>query len=266
MARTMADAVAVLDVIAGYDPADRWTEASRDRPPVRYADHLRADGLQGKRIGVLRQVSDTETADPEVLARFREALAAMRAAGAVVVDPVTIPEYDEIMREPLWCVRFKEDIEGYLASLGPDAPARTLDEIIESGLYHSSITGRLRSTRAAVDLPTHAESCRAAAENAERLRRALRTTLAADQLDALVYPTWNNPPRLIGDLSSPHGDNSQHLSPPTGFPAVSVPMGYVGPGLPVGLQILGDAWSEADLIEIAYAFEQATHHRRPPNI
>jgi hypothetical protein len=171
-------------------------------------------------------------------------------------------------------VRFKEDIEGYLASLGPDAPVRTLDEIIEGGRFHPSIAGRLRATRAAADRPETATNCLAATENAERLRSALRQALASGKLDALVYPTWNNPPRLIGDLRSPHGDNSQHLSPPTGFPAVSVPMGYVGagvqglppgaPGLPVGLQVLGDAWSEATLIEIAYAFEQATHHRRPP--
>lgn len=274
MARTVADAVAVLDVVAGYDPADPATAASRGRPPVRYADHLKADGLRGKRIGVLRQVSNTETADPEVLARFQEALDALRGAGAVVVDPVTVPDYDEIMTQPLWCVRFKEDIESYLASLGPDAPVRTLDEIIEGGRFHPSIAGRLRSTRNAADRPETAANCQAATENAERLRRALRQALAAGKLDALVYPTWNNPPRLIGNLRSPHGDNSQHLSPPTGFPAVSVPMGYVGagnpglapgaPGLPVGLQILGDAWSEATLIEIAYAFEQATHHRRPP--
>jgi Asp-tRNA(Asn)/Glu-tRNA(Gln) amidotransferase A subunit family amidase len=265
MARTVADAVAVLDVVAGHDPADPATASIRDRPPVRYADHLRADGLQGKRIGVLRQVSDTETADPEVLARFNEALEALRGAGAIVVDPVSIPDYDEIMNAPLWCVRFKEDIEGYLARLGPNAPVRTLDEIIESGRFHPSIEGRLRSTRAAADRPATAANCRAAAENAERLRRALRQTLAEGQLDALAYPTWNNPPRLIGDLRSPHGDNSQHLSPPTGFPAVSVPMGYVASGqLPVGLQILGDAWSEPVLIEIAFAFEQTTQHRRPP--
>jgi Asp-tRNA(Asn)/Glu-tRNA(Gln) amidotransferase A subunit family amidase len=70
--------------------------------------------------------------------------------------------------------------------------------------------------------------------------------------------------RLIGDLNTPHGDNSQDLSPHTGFPAITVPMGYVRGGLPVGLQILGDAWSEPRLIALAYSFEQATMHRRPP--
>ncbi len=88
--------------------------------------------------------------------------------------------------------------------------------------------------------------------------------MSEHNLDALIFPTWDNPPRLIGDLNTPHGDNSQQLAPPTGFPAITVPMGHVGEGLPVGLQILGDAWSEPTLIEIAYAYEQGTHHRVPP--
>jgi amidase len=80
----------------------------------------------------------------------------------------------------------------------------------------------------------------------------------------LVYPSWNNPPRLIGDLNTPHGNNSPRISPPTGFPAVTVPMGFVHGSLPAGLQILGRPWSEATLIKISYAYEQATRHRRPP--
>ncbi len=85
------------------------------------------------------------------------------------------------------------------------------------------------------------------------------------KLDAFVYPTWSNPPRLIGDLNTPAGDNSQFYSPTTGFPAISVPMGYSRGGtLPAGMTIYGRAWSEARLIKFAYAYEQATHHRRAP--
>lgn len=276
MTRTVADAALILEVIAGYDPDDPVTMRSRDRTPIRYTDYLREDGLRGKRIGVLRQVSNTPTTDPEILARFDEALEVMRGAGATIVDPVEIPGYDEIMRKPLWCVRFKEDIEGYLARLGPSAPVRKLAEIIERGRFHPSIEGRLRMMAAAARHPETAELCRDAAANSERLRNAIRQILAAERLDALVFPTWNNPPRLIGDLDSPHGDNSQNLAPPTGFPAVSVPMGYVrrdlpdlppgALGLPVGLQILGDAWSEPTLIEISCAFERLTEHRRPPGL
>ena len=84
-------------------------------------------------------------------------------------------------------------------------------------------------------------------------------------LDAFVYPTWSNPPRLIGDLNTPHGDNSQVFSPTTGFPAINVPMGYTRDGkLPAGITFFGRAWDEATLIKLAYGYEQATRHRRPP--
>ena len=88
--------------------------------------------------------------------------------------------------------------------------------------------------------------------------------LDAQTLDALIYPTWSNPPRLTGDLNTPHGDNSQVFSPGTGWPAIQVPMGYTRGLLPAGMTIFGRAWSEPTLIRLAYAYEQATHHRRPP--
>ena len=86
-----------------------------------------------------------------------------------------------------------------------------------------------------------------------------------NKLDALIYPTWSNAPRLIGDLNTPHGDNNQLFAPSTGFPAVTIPMGYLRGGvLPAGLQFFGRAWSEPILIKLAYSYEQATRHRRPP--
>src|SRR6185437_10578027 len=81
------------------------------------------------------------------------------------------------------------------------------------------------------------------------------------ELDALIYPSWSNPPRLIGDLNSPSGMNSGRIASPTGFPAITVPMGFVD-GLPSGLEFLGPPWSEPSIFKFAYAYEQATHHRR----
>ncbi len=264
IARTVADAVAVFDAIAGYDPADPVTQAARTRKAARYADYLLADGLRGARIGVLRQLSNTDTADPEVLQRFDQALADMRTAGAVIVDSVLVGELDSI-RGPLFCSRFKWDINAYLAHLGPRAPVKTLEEIIASRRFHSSIELRLKQMQ---DMPGSSPEdnaeCRQAWANADQLKAGVRRVLSERRLDALVYPSWNNPPRLIGDLNTPHGNNSPRISPPTGFPAITVPMGFVGEGLPVGLQILGDAWSEPTLIKIAYSYEQATRHRRPP--
>ncbi|MFQ5704345.1 MAG: amidase family protein [Gemmatimonadales bacterium] len=263
MARTVTDAVELFDVIAGYDPADPVTTESRGRRAADYREFLDINGLQGARVGVLRQLSNTETADPEVLQRLDEALAAMRAAGAIVIDPVAIAALDDI-KGSLWCRRFKWDINAYLRSLGPTAPVKSLHEIIESGRFHPSIAQRLRFFEGVEQEPRLDEGCIEAEKNTEQLRRGVRAVLKEHRLDAFVYPSWNNPPRLIGDLNTPHGNNSPKISPPTGFPAITVPMGFVRGTLPVGLQILGDAWSEPTLIRIAYSFEQATRHRRPP--
>lgn len=261
MTRTVEDAVAVFDVIAGYDPADPWTEPGRRAE--RYTDYLVADRLRGARIGVLRQLSNTETADPQVLERFEAALDDLRAAGATVLDSVAVAELDTI-EGSLWCRRFRHDIEAYLASLGPDAPVKTLEEIIESDRFHPPIEQRLRFFQGFDDPPEQDEGCQEAATNTATLRAGMRRVLEQHRLDAVVYPSWNNPPRLIGDLTTPHGNNSYQISPPTGFPAITVPMGFVRGMLPVGLQFLGDAWSEPTLIGLAYSYEQATLHRRPP--
>jgi amidase len=262
MARTVEDAVRVFDVLAGTDPADPVTAEGASRRPESYLDHLRPDALADARVGVVRQLSYTDSADPDMTALFEQALADIRLAGGTVVD-VEIPALDTISGS-LWCSSFKPDLEAYLASLGDAAPVRTLEEIIESGDAHPTIQSRLRNLAGFQGTPQTNPGCVEAAGNVEVLKAEVRRVMADQSLDALAYPTWNNPPRLIGDLTTPHGNNSWQLSPPTGFPAITVPMGFTPQGLPGGLQLLGDAWSEPRLIELAYAYEQATHHRRPP--
>jgi Asp-tRNA(Asn)/Glu-tRNA(Gln) amidotransferase A subunit family amidase len=179
------------------------------------------------------------------------------------VDDVRVPGLDSIRRAP-GCPRFRYDLENWLATL-PSPPVRTLKEIEEKGDVHVTVIGRVRSFLEFEGTPETNDACRASDQSEELLRQAVRRALADANVVALLYPTWNNPPRLVGDLASPHGNNSATLSPPTGFPALTVPMGYVhGDALPVGLQIFGDAWSEPTLIRIAYAYEQATRHRRAP--
>jgi len=270
MARSVADAARVLDVIAGYDPADPATEAVRDVERASYVSYLDPAGLRGARIGVLRQLSNRRDADAEVLQRFEQALDDLRASGATVVDTLTILELDGLVPPvegeslPVWCSRFRYDLEDYLESLGDRAPVRTLAAIIESGQFHPHLEADLDYYQRQAP-PAENENCLAAEQGREQLRSAVRALIAEHNLDALAYPTWSNPPRLIGDLNSPHGDNSQHVSPHTGFPAITVPMGYVRDGLPVGLQFVGDAYAEGKLISLAYAYEQATHHRRSPS-
>lgn len=265
MARTVADAAAVFDVIAGSDPADPVTAEADTRRAVSYVAHLIDGALQGARVGVVRQLSETETTDPAVHAAFEQALSDLRAAGASTVD-IIVPELDEIPRNERWCRRFRYDIENYLASLS-NPPVSTLEEIIAAGTTHRSIANSLEFFQRFAGPPEQDETCQVAWDNGRKLASGVRSVLADNELDALIYPTWSNKPRLIGDLQSPAGDNSQDLSPHTGFPAITVPMGLIGegtPGLPVGLTFVGDAWSEPRLIELAYSYEQATGHRLPP--
>ena len=260
MARTVADAVLVFEVIAGPDPADPVTAASQERKPDSYVQFLTRDGLRGARIGVLRQISNTDTADPDILRLFDQALQDMRDAGAEIVDPLEIPAMEEL--RGTWCNRFKFDINTYLASRGPDAPVKSLEEIIASRKFHPSIHKRLVDAQA-VEGP-YEEVCREAQETSSRLRDVVSAAFEEHHLDAMVYPTWSNPPRLLGDLNTPHGDNSQRPSPPTGFPAITVPMGFSYGKYPAGLQFMGKAWAEPTLFKIAFAYEQKTSHRRPP--
>lgn len=265
LARSVEDAVAVFQVIAGEDADDPVTRDARVHMPVSYLASLKPEGLKGARIGVLRQAYERETTDAEVVHVFRAALADMTRAGAQIIDPATVEGLDEMRRQQSGsCAPFKSDLNGYLAA-HPNAPVHSLEEIIKSGRFHPSIQRRLEQSQAVETTPDLNEGCRSRDRFRERLRTAVLKLMEDQKLDALVYPTWSNPPRRIGDLNTPHGDNSQLFSPSTGFPAINVPMGYTGGGmLPAGLTIYGRPWDEPRLFRIAYAYEQATRHRRPP--
>lgn len=266
MARTVADAVALFQVVVGEDPADPLTAAARGRTVPTYADSLRTDGLRGARIGVLLPAWDRPTTDPEVRAVFAAAVADLRRLGATVLDSVPLPGLAALQaRDTADCNRTRHDLEQWLAGTDGRAPVATIDAILASRRYHPSIDARLRYAQRATLAPESNPACAAD----EAIRAELRTMLgeAMDRLalDAVVYPTWSNPPRRIGDLNTPPGDNSQYFSPMTGWPAVQVPMGWTRGGrLPAGLTLLGRAWSEGTLLRLAYAYEQGTRHRRAP--
>jgi amidase len=264
--RTVADTAGVLQVIAGEDPNDAATAAARAHAIPAYAEALRGDGLKGARLGVLHQAYDTPTLDPEVAAVFRRAMDELHESGAEVIDPVEVEGLDALRRtQGGGCNQFKYDVNRYLAGLGEKAPMHSLDEIIKSRQFHPSIQGRLESSQASNDVPGESAGCQGRDAFREKLRAAVLKLMSDRRLDALIYPTWSNPPRLIGDLNTPGGDNNQFFSPSTGFPAITVPMGYTrGDTLPAGLQFFGRPWDERTLLRLAYAYEQHTHHRRPP--
>ncbi|MGZ8412010.1 MAG: amidase family protein [Gemmatirosa sp.] len=265
MARTVSDAVAVFQVVAGHDAADPATASARDRTIPDYAASLVRDGLRGARIAVLRTAYARPSADAEVLAVFGQAVADLRRAGATVVDSVAMPVVDSLLRVDVGeCNRFRYDLERYLAGTDGRAPVKTLDEIVRSRRFHPTIQTRLEFAQRATVPPEESPGCQANERRRAALRVALQRVMDAQRIDAFVYPTWSNPPRLIGDLNTPAGDNSQVFSPLTGWPAVQVPMGWTRGTLPAGLTIFGRAWSEPVLFKLAYAYEQATRHRHPP--
>lgn len=266
MARTVADAAAVLSVVAGYDPDDPVTVAMKDKPVPDYSASLVPGGLRGARIGVLRQAFESPTVDPEVRAVFDRALDDLRRAGATVLDTVIIAESDSIRRSGRGgCNPFKYEINRWLAEQGDRVPVKTIDSIVRSGKYHPSIQARLEAAVRVELPPDSVPGCQARQRIRDGLRSAVTRTMDRLQLDALVYPTWSNPPRLIGDMTTPAGDNSQVFSPTTGMPAITVPMGYTrGNALPAGMTIFGRAFDEPRLIKLAYGYEQATKWRREP--
>jgi Asp-tRNA(Asn)/Glu-tRNA(Gln) amidotransferase A subunit family amidase len=268
MARTVEDAAKVFQVVAGADPNDPVTSAASAHLPQDYGASLDRNGLRGAVIGVLRQAYERETTDPEIVRVFMTAVEDLRRAGATIVDPATVEGLDAIRRpqDAGPCMGFKYDFNRYLDAQGDRVPVKSVAEIIKSGRFHPSVQRRLETLDKEPENGPDSPACQAEQAYREKVREAVLRTMDKLKLDAFVYPTWSNPPRLIGDLNTPHGDNSQFFSPTTGFPAINVPMGFTRGGtLPAGITIFGRAWSEAALLKLAYAYEQATHHRRPPS-
>ena len=260
MARTMEDAVAVFQVVAGEDPDDVVTAGARVE---NYLLALNRDGLKGARIGVLRQAYERDSADPEVVRVFEAALEDLRKAGAVIVDPAKVSGIESLKRAG-GCMGFKYDLNRFLAGLGDKVAVKSLAEVLKSRKYHPSVQVRLEAAEKAVGNGPESAECAAEMAYRKAFGAAVTSTMDALKLDAYVYPTWSNPPRLIGDLNTAGGDNSQVFSPTSGFPSVQVPMGYTRGVLPAGLTFFGRAWSESTLIRLGYAYEQATRWRHAP--
>ncbi|ANS78483.1 N-carbamoylputrescine amidase [Serinicoccus hydrothermalis] len=269
LGRTVADAAAVLGVLAGPDPRDEATADSEGRTHEDYTRFLRPDGLAGARIGVPRQLG---VDSPEATAVFEESLAALRAAGAVLVDPVDIPSYEEFSTSSaefevlLW--EFKAGIADYLATRTAGSP-RTLADLIELNLeraeeelrWFGQETFELAQAKTGLDDPEYARTL----ATSRRISRTegLDAVLDEHDLDALVAPTGG--PAWVTDLVN--GDNflggTSSYAAMAGYPLVTVPSGAVF-GLPLGLTFMGRAWSEPTLLRLAGGFEAQTRARSAP--
>jgi Asp-tRNA(Asn)/Glu-tRNA(Gln) amidotransferase A subunit family amidase len=269
MARSVSDATRILEVIAGYDPNDEVTRTSEGKVPASYTQYLNKDGLKGARIGVFRTLSDKDV-DPEIQTLFEKAIEDLEAAGAEIIDPFVIPDFDSLSQHQ-WCPMFRYDINRYLESLGKDAPVKNLDEIVASGMYSDYIKGSLEYFMNATDsIQVHEDGTPCSDPFTDNHRIAFRNAIEQEMNDhkvgAVIYPSWNNPPARVGNIDDYKGDNSQIIAPHTGQPAFTVPMGYTTGNLPAGLQFLGRMFDEPTLIKYTYAYEQATKHRKSPGL
>lgn len=267
MARTVEDGTRLFNVVAGYDPADSLTlPGKRER---NYMEFLNLDGLEGKRIGVLRALVDHEDADPEIKALFFRAVEDLAAAGATIIDPFEIQGFPELSEEIQGCASFRYDVGQYLKTLD-EPPLLDVNALLDSGQYApESKAGFEFFSQYPLDIsPADRDPPCPIWPNHPLRNQLLANTIAAmdsAQLDALIYPTWSNPPAHLDRAEAEYkGDNNQDLAPDTGLPAVTVAMGFWQDKLPAGLQFLGRPYSEGLLIELAYAYEQKTGHRRPP--
>jgi amidase len=268
MARTVADAAALLTVLAGYDPQDSATAPLKDRAPVDYSHFLDANSLRGVRIGIMRHYAGFHE---KVDAVFESALASLRAQGAVLVDPVEVPNSTKLDADEQVVLQFefKDGLNRYLKTRIGSGP-RTLAELIRYNQQHAATEMRYFGQELFIQSNDRGDlSDSSYIEAHERARslagpRGIDAALAKDHLDVLVAPTMG--PAWTTDLvNGDHflGGGVSTLPAVAGYPHITVPMGAVE-GLPVGLSFVGTAWSEGKLIGYAYAFEQATHARHPP--
>jgi len=258
LARSVTDLALVLDATVAEDPDDPSTALGNGHRPGSYRDGLDPRALQGARIGVFAELFGGMPEDEEVRVVVRGALDAMAHAGATLVD-VTVPELrDALSGTSVIAAEFKWDLADFLAAW-PDAPVHSLREILDKGAYGPAVENVLRRADSVEARQT--PEYQAALQKRDAVRRLTDELLARERLDALAYPVLTRKAARIG---MPQRGNNCQLSAATGLPALAIPAGFTPDGLPVGVELLGAAWSEPRLLALAYAYEQADQPRRPP--
>jgi amidase len=268
MTRTVTDAAILLGALAGIDPLDKATNASRGKSFIDYTQFLDKDGLRGMRLGVARKhFGFNERVDK----LMDELLPEIKKLGAVLVDPADIPttgKFDDSEFEVL-LYEFKADLNAYLAGLGPQAPVRSIKDVI--AFNEKNRDREMPYFGQDIMIKAEAKGSLTSKQYLQALRKnhlltrsqGIDFVMRKHRLDALIAPTggpawptdWINGDHYSGGYSS--------ASAVAGYPHITVPAGYVF-GLPVGISFFGGAFSEPKLLKIAYAFEQATTVRRPP--
>jgi amidase len=270
MARSVADAAVLLTVLAGADARDDATgDAPRTAVAIDYARFLDPNGLKGARIGVARKKYTGYSRATDAV--FETSLALMKDRGAIIVDPADITTADDFgdAEFDVLLYEFKEDLRRYLTTRPPGARTRSLDDLIAFNKAHADAEmpyfGQEIFEMSAKKGSLASSTYRQALTKCRDLsrRKGLDATFAKHRVDAIVAPT-QGPPGLIDLVNGdPGGGSSTSPCAVAGYPAITVPMGYTH-GLPLGVTFMGRAWSEAVLIKLAYAFEQAAQARKAP--
>ncbi len=269
MTRTVRDCATVLGALTGIDPRDETTKASEGKVHADYTVFLDANALRGARIGVARQFfrSRNERATKEL----ETAMGTLKSAGAELIDPVNLPSFGKMgdAEFQVMLYEFKDGLNKYFASLGPNAPIKSLSDLIAFNEAHADSELRYFGQETLIEAekkgPLTEQAYLDAREKCRRLSREEGVDAAMDEhkLDALVAPSGG--PGHRSDLIYGNRDTggSSTYAAVAGYPSITVPAGFLH-GMPFGLSFFGRAWSEPVLLKLAYSFEQATRVRRAP--
>jgi Asp-tRNA(Asn)/Glu-tRNA(Gln) amidotransferase A subunit family amidase len=272
MVRTVQDLAMVLDVLVGYDPDDPITALGVGKVPETYTNFLDENGLKGARIGVLRESigrrSEPGTEDfLRVGVVFDRALGELKAAGAVLIDPIVIPKVKELLPKRASHPQSRaKSLEVYLGR-SASRPYRTYQEMLESPAFDKLYpptqrrVGRPRGSDAQIRYYEYLEA-------RDELMLHLLKMMADHQLDAIVHKSVEHEPPFLAELTQPPYVGERGAPTINTYllyvPTITVPAGFTGDHIPAGISFLGRPYSEGTLIKLAYAYEQATGHRKPP--
>lgn len=269
MARTVTDLAKLLDVMVGYDREDPLTARGVGHVPDSYTKFLEDNGLKGARIGILRESmglgSEPDSEDFKKISEvFNKAVGELKSAGAELVDPVVIPKLNELLAKRAGSPTGGEESLRVYLSRSANPPYRSREEAMRSPDFAKVVRHSQERWKRSPDAMQHYESLKAQDE----LMTNLLTVMADNRLDAIVHKTIEHQPTLIKDgINPPFVDQkgAPHLNTFLVFvPTITVPAGFTRDNLPAGICFLGRPYDDGKMIKLAYAYEQATHHRRPP--
>ena len=280
MARNVTDAAVMLHVMAGIDPADLTTRRGAGRKPVAgYLGALDKNALKGARIGVLRDLATPGPDYAASLAVFDAAVADLKKAGAILVDPLTTgTDFQSVLRDVnVSDPEYKAGLNAYFATRGATIPVKDLTALIATGGYLGRLRDNYIKCDALGEMDVNFEYL-ARLEGREVVRRVMNDLFDKYSLDAVVYPHRLRAVQTIAEAAPDKGNtvvpaersemaragSSARLSTVTGHPTVIVPAGFTPDGMPLGVEFFGKLFTETKLIGLAYAYEQATHHRKLP--